>query len=181
MKKKVLTKIFALAFAAAFLAPSVSAINANAEGASNKVYSIRDYSQYADSANFMVGGFFAPDLTNEAEVETLINSGLDFICLNGTNTMANWNGLVQIFEDFNANGMKILLDSNKGNNPDAVGYWSDTLGMYVSGWNQDCVIGSDMWDEPINTAEINQIASFIEPFEGAFAGKLFFANLLPNY
>lgn len=181
MKKKLLTKIFALAFAAAFLAPSVSGVAANAESASNRAYSIRDYSQYADSANFMVGGFFAPDLTNEAEVNTLMQSGLDFICLNGTNTMTNWGGLANIFDNFDANGMKILLDSNKGNNPDAIGYWLDALGMYVSGWNRDCVVGTDMWDEPTTTAEIDQIATFIEPFEGAFAGKLFFANLMPNY
>ncbi len=181
MKKKVLTKIFALAFAAAFLAPSVSGIHANAEGAGNKVYLIRDYSQYADSANFMVGGFFAPDLTNEAEVQTLMESGLDFICLNGNNTVANWAGLGNIFDNFDANGMKILLDSNKGSNPDAIGYWSDALGRYVSGWSRDCVIGTDMWDEPTGTEQIDQIASYIEAFEGAFEGKIFFANLMPNY
>ena len=71
MKKKVLTNFFALLFTAAFLAPSVSGVSANAEVVGNKAYVIRDYSQYAGSANFMVGGFFAPDLTNEAEVNTL--------------------------------------------------------------------------------------------------------------
>ena len=178
MKKNILNKMLALAFAAAFAVPTVSMQTASADG---KAYVIRDYSQYASTANFMVGGFFAPDLTNAAEVEMLQNSGLDFICLNGNNTRTNWDSLGQIFEDFDQNGMKILLDANKCSNPDAIGYWSDALGRYVSGWNRDCVIGTDMWDEPVSTAEIDTIASNIEAFEGAFAGKQFFANLMPNY
>ncbi len=181
MKKKITNKLLALVCATAFATPGMAAIGTQTVNAVSKNYIIRDYSQYASNANFMVGGFFAPDMTNSAEVETLMNSGMDFICLNGNNTLANWAGLVQIFEDFNQNGMKILLDANKGSNPDAMGYWVDALGQYISGWNSDCVIGTDMWDEPINTEEIDKIASFIEPFEGAFTGKQFFANLMPNY
>ncbi|MBE7080587.1 MAG: hypothetical protein E7371_05035 [Clostridiales bacterium] len=178
MKKNILNKMFALAFAAAFLTPTVNIQTASADG---KMDVIRDYSQYASTANFMVGGFFAPDLTNPAEVAMLQNSGLDFICLNGNNTVTNWSGLGQIFDDFEQNGMKILLDANKGSNPDAIGSWSEALGCYVSGWSRDCVIGTDIWDEPINTVQIDQIATYIEAFEGAFAGKQFFANLMPNY
>ena len=181
MKKKLFNRILALVFGVAFVVPSVTSIGVQTARAESKNYVIRDYSQYQDSANFMVGGFYAPDLTNATEVETLINSGLDFICLNGNNTTANWAGLGQIFDNFNQNGMKILLDANKGSNPDAIGIWSDVLGQYVSGWNSDCVIGTDMWDEPTETDQIDQIASYIEEFEGAFAGKQFFANLMPNY
>ncbi|MBO5736841.1 MAG: hypothetical protein J6S04_03425 [Clostridia bacterium] len=177
--KKITYKVLALACATAFAFPCVA--GTQAVNAAGKVYTIRDYSQYASSANFMVGGFFAPDMTNSAEVETLMQSGLDFICLNGNNTITNWNGLAQIFDNFDQNGMKILLDANKGSNPDAMGYWLDALGQYVSGWNRDCVIGTDMWDEPTDTEEIDKIATFIEAFEGAFAGKQFFANLMPNY
>ena len=181
MKKKITNKLLALVCVAAFATPGMAAIGTQTANAAGKAYTIRDYSQYASTANFMVGGYFAPDLTNAAEVETLMKSGLDFICLNGNNTLANWGGLIDIFNNFNANGMNILLDANKGSNPDAYGVWSDALGRYVSGWNSDCVIGTDIWDEPINTAEIDQIASYIEPFEGAFTGKQFFANLMPNY
>lgn len=181
MKKKILNRMLALAFGVTFVMPSVASLDVQIANATSKNYVIRDYSQYENSANFMVGGFYAPDLSNDAEVATLMNSGLDFICLNGNNTSANWTNLATIFENFDANGMKILLDANKGSNPDAIGYWLDALGQYVSGWNRDCVIGTDMWDEPIDTDQINQIASFIEPFEGAFAGKQFFANLMPNY
>lgn len=181
MKKKVFNRIIALAFGAAFVAPSITAVASQTANAASKNYVIRDYSQYADSANFMVGGYFAPDLTNAAEVETLMNSGLDFICLNGTNTLTNWGGLATIFENFDQNGMKILLDANKGANPDAYGVWSDALGRYVSGWNRDCVIGTDIWDEPIDTTQIDQIASYVEAFKQAFEGKQFFANLMPNY
>ena len=85
MKKNILNKMLALAFAATFAVPTVSMQTASADG---KAYVIRDYSQYASTANFMVGGFFAPDLTNAAEVEMLQNSGLDFICLNGNNTVS---------------------------------------------------------------------------------------------
>lgn len=181
MKKKTVNRILALAFGVTFAVPSITTLATQTASAASKNYVIRDYSQYEDSANFMVGGFFAPDLTNAAEVETLINSGLDFICLNGNNTVTNWNGLGTIFENFDQNGMKILLDANKGANPDAYGVWSDALGRYVSGWSRDCVIGTDIWDEPIDTAQIDEIASYITPFEGAFAGKQFFANLMPNY
>ena len=181
MKKKILNRMLALAFGVTFVMPSVASLDVQIANATSKNYVIRDYSQYENSANFMVGGFYAPDLSNDAEVATLMNSGLDFICLNGNNTSANWTNLATIFENFDANGMKILLDANKGSNPDAIGYWLDALGQYVSGWNRDCVIGTDVWDEPIDTDQINQIASFIEPFEGAFAGKQFFANLMPNY
>ena len=181
MKKNVMKRIAVTALGFVFVAPSVLTIGTQNANAASKNYVIRDYSQYASSANFMVGGFFAPDLTNEAEVQTLINSGMDFICLNGNNTQANWSGLGQIFDDFDQNGMKILLDANKGSNPDAIGYWLEALGQYVSGWNRNCVIGTDMWDEPTNTSEIDKIASYIEAFEGAFAGKQFFANLMPNY
>ena len=181
MKKKVFNKMLAIAFATVFVAPNVTSIGAQTVHAESKNYVIRDYSQYADSANFMVGGFYAPDLSNDAEVATLMNSGLDFICLNGNNTSANWTNLATIFENFDANGMKILLDANKGSNPDAMGYWSDALGCYVSGWSRDCVMGTDLWDEPTDTSQIDQIASYIEAFEGAFAGKQFFANLMPNY
>lgn len=181
MKKKVLNKMLAIAFAAVFVAPSVTSIGTQTANAASKNYVIRDYSQYAETANLMVGGYYAPDLTNAAEVETLINSGLDFICLNGNNTATNWAGLGDIFNNFDQNGMKILLDANKCSNPDAMGYWSDALGMYVSGWNRDCVIGTDFWDEPTQTSDINTIASYIEAFEGAFAGKQFFVNLMPSY
>ena len=181
MKKKVLNKMLAIAFAAVFVAPSVTSIDTQTANAASKNYVIRDYSQYADTANLMVGGYYAPDLTNAAEVETLINSGLDFICLNGNNTATNWAGLGDIFNNFDQNGMKILLDANKCSNPDAMGYWSDALGMYVSGWNRDCVIGTDFWDEPTQTSDIDTIASYIEAFEGAFAGKQFFVNLMPSY
>ena len=181
MKKKVLNKMLAIAFAAVFVAPSVTSIGSQTANAASKNYVIRDYSQYAETANLMVGGYYAPDLTNAAEVETLINSGLDFICLNGNNTATNWAGLVDIFNNFDQNGMKILLDANKCSNPDAMGYWSDALGMYVSGWNRDCVIGTDFWDEPTQTSDIDTIASYIEAFEGAFAGKQFFVNLMPSY
>ena len=181
MKKKVLNKMLAVACAAIFVAPNVTSIGAQSVNAASKNYVIRDYSQYADSANFMVGGFYAPDLTNATEVEVLMNSGMDFICLNGNNTQTNWTGLGQIFDNFNQNGMKILLDANKGSNPDAIGIWSEALGQYISGWNSDCVIGTDMWDEPTGTDQIDQIASYIEAFEDAFAGKQFFANLMPNY
>ena len=181
MKKKVFNKMLAIAFATVFVAPGVTSIGTQTARALSKNYLIRDYSQYAETANLMVGGYYAPDLTNAAEVETLINSGMDFICLNGNNTATNWAGLGDIFNNFDQNGMKILLDANKCSNPDAMGYWSDALGMYVSGWNRDCVIGTDMWDEPTDTAQIDQIASYIEAFEGAFAGKQFFANLMPNY
>ena len=181
MKKKVLNKMLVIAFAAVFVAPSVTSIGTQTANAAGKNYVIRDYSQYAETANLMVGGYYAPDLTNAAEVETLINSGLDFICLNGNNTATNWAGLGDIFNNFDQNGMKILLDANKCSNPDAMGYWSDTLGMYVSGWNRDCVIGTDFWDEPTQTSDINTIASYIEAFEGAFAGKQFFVNLMPSY
>ena len=181
MKKRMLSKVLAVAIATVFVAPSVTSIGEKIAKAETKNYVIRDYSQYQDSANFMVGGFFAPDLTNTAEVEMLMNSGLDFIYLNGNNTQANWAGLGQIFDNFDQNGMKIMLDSNKGSNPDAIGNWSDVLGQYVSGWSRDCVIGSDIWDEPTGTDQIDQIATYIEAFEGAFAGKQFFANLMPNY
>ena len=181
MKKKVLNKMLAIAFAAVFVAPSVTSIGSQTANAASKNYVIRDYSQYAETANLMVGGYYAPDLTNAAEVETLINSGLDFICLNGNNTATNWAGLGDIFNNFDQNGMKILLDANKCSNPDAMGYWSDALGMYVSGWNRDCVIGTDFWDEPTQTSDIDTIASYIEAFEGAFAGKQFFVNLMPSY
>ena len=181
MEKKVLNKILAVAAAALFVAPSVTSVAMKTANAANKQYVIRDYSQYQDSANFMLGGFFAPDLTNAAEVQTLMNSGLDFICLNGTNTLTNWGGLVDIFENFDQNGMKILLDANKGANPDAYGVWSEVLNQYVSGWNRNCVIGTDLWDEPINESQIDAIASYITPFEQAFTGKQFFANLMPNY
>ena len=181
MKKKVLNKMLAIAFAAVFVAPSVTSIGTQTANAASKNYVIRDYSQYAETANLMVGGYYAPDLTNAAEVETLINSGLDFICLNGNNTATNWAGLGDIFNNFDQNGMKILLDANKCSNPDAMGYWSDALGMYVSGWNRDCVIGTDFWDEPTQTSDIDTIASYIEAFEGAFAGKQFFVNLMPSY
>ena len=181
MKKKVLNKMLAIAFAAVFVAPSVTSIGTQTANAASKNYVIRDYSQYAETANLMVGGYYAPDLTNPAEVETLINSGLDFICLNGNNTATNWAGLGDIFNNFDQNGMKILLDANKCSNPDAMGYWSDALGMYVSGWNRDCVIGTDFWDEPTQTSDIDTIASYIEAFEGAFAGKQFFVNLMPSY
>ena len=181
MKKRMLSKVLAVAIATVFVAPSVTSIGEKIAKAETKNYVIRDYSQYQDSANFMVGGFFAPDLTNTAEVEMLMNSGLDFICLNGNNTQANWAGLGQIFDNFDQNGMKIMLDANKGSNPDATGIWSDVLGQYVSGWSRDCVIGTDMWDEPTGTDQIDQIATYIEAFEGAFAGKQFFANLMPNY
>ncbi len=181
MKKKVLNKMLVIAFAAVFVAPSVTSIGTQTANAASKNYVIRDYSQYAETANLMVGGYYAPDLTNAAEVETLINSGLDFICLNGNNTATNWAGLGDIFNNFDQNGMKILLDANKCSNPDAMGYWSDALGMYVSGWNRDCVIGTDFWDEPTQTSDIDTIASYIEAFEGAFAGKQFFVNLMPSY
>ena len=181
MKKRMLSKVLAVAIATIFVAPSVTSIGEKIAKAETKNYVIRDYSQYQDSANFMVGGFFAPDLTNTAEVEMRMNSGLDFICLNGNNTQANWAGLGQIFDNFDQNGMKIMLDANKGSNPDATGIWSDVLGQYVSGWSRDCVIGTDMWDEPTGTDQIDQIATYIEAFEGAFAGKQFFANLMPNY
>ena len=181
MKKKVLNKMLAVAFATVFVAPSVTSIGVQTAKAASKNYVIRDYSQYAETANLMVGGYYAPDLTNAAEVETLINSGLDFICLNGNNTATNWAGLGDIFNNFDQNGMKILLDANKCSNPDAMGYWSDALGMYVSGWNRDCVIGTDFWDEPTQTSDIDTIASYIEAFEGAFAGKQFFVNLMPSY
>ena len=181
MKKKVLNKMLVIAFAAVFVAPSVTSIGSQTANAASKNYVIRDYSQYAETANLMVGGYYAPDLTNAAEVETLINSGLDFICLNGNNTATNWAGLGDIFNNFDQNGMKILLDANKCSNPDAMGYWSDALGMYVSGWNRDCVIGTDFWDEPTQTSDIDTIASYIEAFEGAFAGKQFFVNLMPSY
>ena len=181
MKKKVLNKMLVIAFAAVFVAPSVTSIAMQTANAASKNYVIRDYSQYAETANLMVGGYYAPDLTNAAEVETLINSGLDFICLNGNNTATNWAGLGDIFNNFDQNGMKILLDANKCSNPDAMGYWSDALGMYVSGWNRDCVIGTDFWDEPTQTSDIDTIASYIEAFEGAFAGKQFFVNLMPSY
>ena len=181
MKKKVLNKMLVIAFAAVFVAPGVTSIGTQNANAASKNYVIRDYSQYAETANLMVGGYYAPDLTNAAEVETLINSGLDFICLNGNNTATNWAGLGDIFNNFDQNGMKILLDANKCSNPDAMGYWSDALGMYVSGWNRDCVIGTDFWDEPTQTSDIDTIASYIEAFEGAFAGKQFFVNLMPSY
>ena len=181
MKQKVLNKMLALAFATVFVAPGVTSIGMQTANAASKNYVIRDYSQYAETANLMVGGYYAPDLTNAAEVETLINSGLDFICLNGNNTATNWAGLGDIFNNFDQNGMKILLDANKCSNPDAMGYWSDALGMYVSGWNRDCVIGTDFWDEPTQTSDIDTIASYIEAFEGAFAGKQFFVNLMPSY
>ena len=181
MKKKVLNKMLAVAFATVFVAPGVTSIGMQTANAASKNYVIRDYSQYAETANLMVGGYYAPDLTNAAEVETLINSGLDFICLNGNNTATNWAGLGDIFNNFDQNGMKILLDANKCSNPDAMGYWSDALGMYVSGWNRDCVIGTDFWDEPTQTSDIDTIASYIEAFEGAFAGKQFFVNLMPSY
>ena len=181
MKQKVLNKMLAIAFATVFVAPSVTSIGMQTANAASKNYVIRDYSQYAETANLMVGGYYAPDLTNAAEVETLINSGLDFICLNGNNTATNWAGLGDIFNNFDQNGMKILLDANKCSNPDAMGYWSDALGMYVSGWNRDCVIGTDFWDEPTQTSDIDTIASYIEAFEGAFAGKQFFVNLMPSY
>ena len=181
MKKKVLNKMLVIAFAAVFVASGVTSIGTQTANAASKNYVIRDYSQYAETANLMVGGYYAPDLTNAAEVETLINSGLDFICLNGNNTATNWAGLGDIFNNFDQNGMKILLDANKCSNPDAMGYWSDALGMYVSGWNRDCVIGTDFWDEPTQTSDIDTIASYIEAFEGAFAGKQFFVNLMPSY
>ena len=181
MKKKVFNKMLAIAFATVFVAPGVTSIGTQTARALSKNYLIRDYSQYAETANLMVGGYYAPDLTNAAEVETLINSGLDFICLNGNNTATNWAGLGDIFNNFDQNGMKILLDANKCSNPDAMGYWSDALGMYVSGWNRDCVIGTDFWDEPTQTSDIDTIASYIEAFEGAFAGKQFFVNLMPSY
>ena len=181
MKKRMLNKVLAIAFATVFVAPTLTSIGVKTVKAESKNYVIRDYSQYQDTADFMVGGFYAPDLTNATEVETLINSGLDFICLNGNNTQTNWAGLGQIFDNFDQNGMKIMLDANKGSNPDATGIWSDVLGQYVSGWSRDCVIGTDMWDEPTGTDQIDQIASYIEAFEGAFAGKQFFANLMPNY
>lgn len=181
MKKKVFNKMLAIAFATVFVVPSVTSIGSQTANAASKNYVIRDYSQYAEIANLMVGGYYAPDLTNAAEVETLINSGLDFICLNGNNTATNWAGLGDIFNNFDQNGMKILLDANKCSNPDAMGYWSDALGMYVSGWNRDCVIGTDFWDEPTQTSDIDTIASYIEAFEGAFAGKQFFVNLMPSY
>ena len=72
MKKNILNKMFALAFAAAFLTPTVNIQTASADG---KMDVIRDYSQYASTANFMVGGFFAPDLTNPAEVAMLKTRG----------------------------------------------------------------------------------------------------------
>ena len=181
MKKRKLSKVLAIVFATVFVAPSITALSVRTAKAETKNYVIRDYSQYQDTANFMVGGYYAPDLTNTAEVETLINSGLDFICLNGNNTVTNWAGLGDIFNNFDQNGMKILLDANKCSNPDAMGYWSDALGMYVSGWNRDCVIGTDFWDEPTQTNDIDTIASYIEEFEGAFAGKQFFVNLMPSY
>ncbi len=181
MKRKMMKRIAVSALGLAIALPGMGITEwKNASAASNN-YVLRDYSQYADSANFMVGGYFAPDLTNAAEVDTLLNSGLDFICLNGNNTTTNWSGLAQVFDNFDQNGMNIMLDANKGANPDAYGYWMEALGQYVSGWNRNCVIGTDIWDEPINTAQIDQIASYITAFEGAFAGKKFFANLMPNY
>lgn len=76
MKKRMLSKVLAVAIATVFVAPSVTSIGVKIAKAESKNYVIRDYSQYQDSANFMVGGFYAPDLTNATEVETLINSGL---------------------------------------------------------------------------------------------------------
>ena len=181
MKKKIFKRAVLSAVCCALVLPTMGLNQVKTAKAEAKSYVIRDYSEYSQSANFMVGGYFAPDLTNDSEVETLINSGLDFICLNGNNTVTNWSGLVDIFEKFDQNGMKLMLDANKGSNPDAMGYWVDALGTYVSGWNRDCVIGTDFWDEPSTTAEINQIASYIEGFETAFPNKLFFANLLPAY
>ena len=71
MKKKVLNKMLAIAFAAVFVAPSVTSIGTQTANAASKNYVIRDYSQYAATANLMVGGYYAPDLTNAAEVERL--------------------------------------------------------------------------------------------------------------
>ena len=87
---------------------------------------------------------------------------------------------MDIFDTFNANGMQLMLDANKCSNPDAMGYWSDALGKYTTGWNRDCVMGTDFWDEPTKTSDIDTIASYIEAYEEAFAGKQFFVNLMPS-
>ena len=58
MKKKMLKRLFALAFGVAFVMPSVMAVGTTTANAAGKNYVIRDYSRYASSANFMVGGYF---------------------------------------------------------------------------------------------------------------------------
>lgn len=181
MRNGKMKRIAMLALSFALALPSVSGLGALTAKAGNKNYIIRDYSQFEDSANFMVGGYYTPDLTNPDEVETLLQSGLDFICFNGNNYASNVGSLVDIFDNFNANGMQLMFDANKCSNPDAMGYWSSALGKYTTGWNRDCVMGTDFWDEPTKTSDIDTIASYIEAYEEAFAGKQFFVNLMPSY
>ncbi len=172
--------------------PSFGAFGAISANAESKGYFIRDYSQYQDSANFMVGGYFAPDLTSDAEFQTLLDSGLDFIELNGNNSVTNTANIAGIFDKCSESGMKLLLESNKLSNPDAIGLWNQYVGNYYSGWNRDCVIGTNVWDEPsmeqiggiLDGSASNApdyITNPIAQFEAAFAGKMFFVNLLPGY
>ena len=65
MKKKVLNKMLAIAFAAVFVAPSVTSIGTQTANAASKNYVIRDYSQYAETANLMVGGYYAQQVWQE--------------------------------------------------------------------------------------------------------------------
>ena len=53
MKKKLFNRILALAFGVAFVVPSVTSIGVQTASAASKNYVIRDYSQYADSANLL--------------------------------------------------------------------------------------------------------------------------------
>ena len=187
MKKKLLNRMLALAFGVAFVAPSVTSMTVQMVNAESRNYIIRDYSQYAESANFMVGGFYAPDLTNESEVALMQASGLDFITLNGNNYTSNVANLGTIFENFDQNGFKILLNAFQCSNLSAMGYKVDANGQDVgideegtyvthTGWNRDCVIGTDMWDEPGTTADLDTIAKYKDAFETAFPGKTFFVN-----
>ncbi len=187
MKKRKLSKVLAVAIATVFVAPSVTSIGKKIAKAEAKNYVIRDYSQYQDSANFMVGGFYAPDLTNESEVALMQEAGLDFIALNGNNYTSNVANLGTIFDNFDQNGFKILLNAFQCSNLSATGYKVDANGSYVgideegtyithTGWNRDCVIGTDMWDEPGTTADLDTIAKYKDAFETAFPGKTFFVN-----
>ncbi|MBQ6922236.1 MAG: hypothetical protein IJQ66_04015 [Clostridia bacterium] len=168
---------------------------------------IRDYSSLTDTDRFMIGGFYGADVTTDAGVTLLKNSGLDFTTMYGNHfeeitslyfSTGNTSVIEAIYDRLHAAGLKIMIEGGRGTQPAATGMTgvqnvsgipydysnisptATTYGAWSEigmGLSYDDVVIGSQLWDEPFDSEIDVMDEYLARYESAFPDKLFFVNL----
>ena len=205
-KNRLLKTCIAFALCLALFLPAAGFNNTGTAKASVE-HQMRDYMALEDTDRFMIGGFYGADVTTDAGVTLLKNSGLDFTTMYGNHfeeitslyfNTGNTSVIEAIYDRLHAAGLKIMIEGGRGTQPAATGMTgvrnvsgipydysnisptATTYGAWSEigmGLSYDDVVIGSQLWDEPFDSEIDVMDEYLARYESAFPDKLFFVNL----